>query len=77
MNIFLIAGYETTSTALGFTAYDLAVNPRVQEKLQEEIDSAFPSKVSLPRRPTIDINSVYIIHNNILYDFKYSKLPVV
>ena len=46
MNIFLIAGYETTSTALGFTAYDLAVNPRVQEKLQEEIDSAFPSEVS-------------------------------
>ena len=46
MAIFLEAGYETTSTALGFTAYDLALNPLVQKKLQEEIDSAFPSKVS-------------------------------
>ncbi len=35
---FLSAGYETTSSALGFTAYELAVNPKVQEKLHQEID---------------------------------------
>ena len=45
--IVMLAGYETTSTALGFTAYELALNPHVQKKLQEEIDEHFPTKVVL------------------------------
>ncbi|KAJ9520851.1 hypothetical protein QJQ45_014054 [Haematococcus lacustris] len=36
--IFLIAGYETTATALTFALYLLAVNPEAQRKLQEEVD---------------------------------------
>ena len=40
--IFLIAGYETTSSALAFTAHELALNPGVQEKLQAEVDDFFP-----------------------------------
>ena len=43
--VVMLAGYETTSTALGFTAYELALNPHVQKKLQEEIDEHFPAKV--------------------------------
>ena len=43
--IMLIAGYETTSTALGFASYELALNPDVQKKLQEEIDEHFTDKV--------------------------------
>ena len=43
--VVMLAGYETTSTALGFTAYELALNPHVQIKLQEEIDQYFPAKV--------------------------------
>ena len=35
---FLIAGYETTSTALAYSSYVLAKEPEVQRKLQEEID---------------------------------------
>ncbi|KAK7072243.1 hypothetical protein SK128_017315 [Halocaridina rubra] len=35
----LVAGIETTSNALGFTLYLLARNPRVQRKLQDEVDS--------------------------------------
>jgi cytochrome P450 len=35
---FLLAGYETTSTALAFSAWYLAKHPKVQQKLFEEIN---------------------------------------
>ena len=38
---FMLAGYETTSVALSFITYILAVNPDVQEKLVEEIYEYF------------------------------------
>jgi cytochrome P450 len=40
--LFLLAGYETTSTALGFTAWLLAKHPQTQRRLQEELDAALP-----------------------------------
>ena len=42
ISIFLIAGYETTASTLAFIAYYLALYPKVQEKLQAEIDEHFP-----------------------------------
>jgi cytochrome P450 family 3 subfamily A len=36
--LFMIAGYETTSTALAYSTYILATKPDIQEKLAEEID---------------------------------------
>ena len=38
---FMLAGYETTSTALSYVSYLLALNPTVQEKLQREIEDYF------------------------------------
>ncbi|XP_038676365.1 cytochrome P450 3A21-like [Scyliorhinus canicula] len=49
LTIFL-AGYETSSSTLAFAAYNLAMHPDVQKKLQQEIDEAFPNKAP----PTYD-----------------------
>ena len=38
---FMIAGHETTSTALAFTTYVLATHPEVQERLANEIQEYF------------------------------------
>lgn len=40
--VFLLAGYETSSTTLGFLCYHLAVNTHVQNKLRDEIDLTWP-----------------------------------
>uniref|UniRef100_A0A6Q2X6U9 Cytochrome P450 3A n=1 Tax=Esox lucius TaxID=8010 RepID=A0A6Q2X6U9_ESOLU len=45
--IFIFAGYETTSSTMSFLAYNLAVNPHVMTKLQEEIDTVFPNKAPI------------------------------
>jgi len=36
--LFMIAGYETTSTSLAYSTYILATRRDIQEKLVEEID---------------------------------------
>ncbi|XP_054154552.1 cytochrome P450 3A11-like [Oppia nitens] len=38
--LFFIAGYETTATTLAFCTYELALNPRLQDRLYDEINGA-------------------------------------
>ncbi|OPJ87338.1 cytochrome P450 3A12 [Patagioenas fasciata monilis] len=48
--IFVLAGYETTSSTLSYIAYKLATHPDVQQRLQDEIDASLPNKAT----PTYD-----------------------
>ncbi|KAG9510292.1 Cytochrome P450 3A4, partial [Fragariocoptes setiger] len=43
--LFIIAGYDTTSSLLSFFTHTLAHHPEAQQKLYEEIKTAFPSGV--------------------------------
>lgn len=45
MNFFL-AGFETVSSTICFTLYELAVNPDVQRKLRDEIDEESDEKLT-------------------------------
>ncbi|XP_025939649.1 thromboxane-A synthase isoform X1 [Apteryx rowi] len=45
--LFLIAGYETTTSALSFATYLLATNPECQEKVLQEVDD-FSAKHIIP-----------------------------
>jgi cytochrome P450 len=44
---FLLAGYETTSTALAFSCWLLAKHQHVQEKLYREIETFIGTNVIL------------------------------
>jgi len=47
--VLVLAGYETTGNALGFTLYLLAANPAAQQKLVEEV-----RKFGMDRRPNYE-----------------------
>ncbi|KAF7474845.1 Hypothetical predicted protein [Marmota monax] len=60
--IFILAGYDTTSSTLSFIMYVLATHPDVQKKLQQEIDETLPNKAPV----TYDV----------LFEMKYLDMVV-
>lgn len=45
MMTFLLAGHETTSTALQWVIYTLCIHPKIQSRLRSEIRSSLPSSL--------------------------------
>lgn len=45
---FFLGGFESSSTLMSFLAYEIAVNPHVQEKLQREIDKVLEDSNGQP-----------------------------
>ena len=55
--LLFVAGYETTSSSLGFASFLLAKNPDKQEKLAKELARAFPRNEK-GELPSIDYDTV-------------------
>ena len=52
--LFMLAGYETTSTTLSYCTYVLAKYPEEQQKLFEEIASVYNNEESNEASPNAD-----------------------
>ncbi|KAL4689143.1 hypothetical protein H8957_004232 [Semnopithecus entellus] len=64
--IFIFAGYETTSSVLSFTIYELATHPDVQQKLQEEIDAVLPNKAPATYDAVVQMEYLDMVVNETL-----------
>lgn len=53
--LFFLAGFDTTSTTLSFCAYELAVNPEIQENLRDEI-----------RKVEVSLNGQHLTYEDLL-----------
>lgn len=53
--LFFLAGYETSSTTMLFTLYELALNPDVQTKLRKEIETAMKKHGEMTYEMMMDI----------------------
>lgn len=52
--IFFLAGFETSSTLMSFATHEIAVNPDIQEKLQNEIDEVMENTNGQPSYEAIN-----------------------
>ncbi|XP_054633976.1 cytochrome P450 3A40-like [Dunckerocampus dactyliophorus] len=64
--IFIFAGYETSSSTLGFLAYNLATNPHVMKRLQEEVDATFPKKAAVQYQELMQMDYLDCVINESL-----------
>lgn len=63
---FLVAGYETTSSALSYTSYLLALNPDSQQRLIDEIDDKCPKGTTVTTELISSLTYLDMIFNESL-----------
>ena len=68
--VFLVAGYDTTGMTLAFLAYQMSINPELQERLHQEVDQAYednygemPDYQTIQSLPYIDM----LIHETLRF----------
>ena len=68
--VFLVAGYDTTGMTLSFLAYQMSINPELQERLHQEVDQAYedndgemPDYQTIQSLPYIDM----LIHETLRF----------
>ena len=68
--VFLVAGYDTTGMTLSYLAYEMSINPELQERLHQEVDQAFedndgemPDYQTIQNLPYIDM----LIHETLRF----------
>lgn len=59
--VFFIAGFETTSSTVTYCLYELAINPDVQEKLQEEIDEVLQKPSGLTYDAILQMEYLHMV----------------
>ncbi|XP_051941158.1 cytochrome P450 3A40 [Hippocampus zosterae] len=64
--IFIFAGYETSSSSLSFLAHNLATNPHVMKKLQDEVDATFPNKAAVQYSELMEMEYLDMVINESL-----------
>ncbi|XP_053132840.1 cytochrome P450 3A29-like [Hemicordylus capensis] len=64
--IFIFAGYEAISNILCYLAYELAIHPDVQQKLQDEIDSVLANKTPLTYNNVMQMEYLDMAMNELL-----------
>lgn len=52
--IFFLGGFDSSSTLMSFLTYEIAINPHIQEKLQNEIDKVLEDTNGQPSYETVN-----------------------
>ncbi len=76
MVLFMLAGYETTSTTLTYCTYVLATHPDEQQKLHDEINSHFGNEESVDFDSVKDLEYLEMFLKEVLRMYPIANLYV-
>lgn len=74
---FFIAGFETTSSFISYTIFELALNPKVQEKLREEIKANVKKNNGLTYDGIQEMEYMKLVLKGEYFPLRYDKLKVL